>query len=324
MPIFEPLLPVGVVWLNEAGAVDRPASVAAWRAHAVRVDGDELVWDGHSQSHSVTLERTTLDEFVRLADAPADRVRRYVEHWGPLGLCLAHRLPHALAESRSSTEAPCMPIMIGGPFREPIEGYRFFARQARAMIQITHQIRRRSLSGVDQKRPRLPSRRSNDPNVQYFPAAAHPHVKALAVPAKQWEPLRSLFTSPLDGVFEALTRPGSVASVEDEMRAIQHAITTWMVLGQVEVRWAWQVDRADPEISLGCSHLFGGLALALALQTTRMSHLHMCEDCGSPFTPARKKAVVRWCPACRPTGSKREQQRRYRARKRAEARSERR
>jgi len=319
MTSFDLLLPLGLVWLNEEGGVDRQASVPGWWTQGgMRVVGEDLLWvDDGKPKRQVRLGTSTLDEFVQLADAAPAQIRRYVERWGALGFCLDHRLPHALANPvRDSDDAPCRPTTIDEPYREPIEGYRLFAKQALALIKITAQIRRRELSGVDSTGWVRPHGASTL-GVGYF-AEPLPKVQAMAVARKSWEPLRSLFPAPLAAVFDRLTSVDHVATLTEEQCAVRHAIQTWMALGQVEVRWEWPPNRADPELSLGCSHLFGALALALALQTTSMAHVHVCEDCGVPFTPLRRKTVVRWCPACRPRGMKRVQQRRYRARKKAE------
>jgi hypothetical protein len=244
-----------------------------------------------------------------------------------LGLCFWHDLPHALAPwSRPSIdEMPCRPSewkgfdyeLEQGLFREPLEGYRTYARQAQTMIDIADLIRRRRrAAGLS-----IPTVSTTKPKEASVTRRAHPaplDADELAVPRDMWLRIRPLF--PGEFLPQPIGQgPPVPLEVDTEQRLLGTAINNWLDLGQVAVRWSWPVERSDPELSVGADHLFGALALALALITTRMARLYVCEDCGTLFTPKRKRTIVRWCERCRGPASHRESERRRRARRRAEA-----
>ena len=72
---------VGLFWQD--GTLDRPFdALDAWPVPAkVTVDGDRLVWQPVPGSW-VRADRGLLQDFVRLADAPPDKVLAYARRWG--------------------------------------------------------------------------------------------------------------------------------------------------------------------------------------------------------------------------------------------------
>jgi hypothetical protein len=302
----------------------------------VAIEADTVAWNRPSELTTLTM--TTLDEFIRLEDASVSDIRRYIKKWGALGLCRRHGLPHALApwSPLATDEAPCRVDEYqlvwppeshdGSYYREPLAGYRTYAKQAVTMVQVADRIRNRVRSGVDLRpAPPSPYRPVDEDGasswsasgVEYF-SARDARVDDMAVPRDWWATLFPLTREPLNEMLvhaEETPRPLDLCM---EQGLLEKAVQAWLNLGQVEPRWTWPPNRPDPQLEIGAGHLFGGLAFALALKTTRMARLYLCEDCGKPFTPTRRKQVVRWCDGCRKAASKREQQRRYRARKKAE------
>lgn len=331
-----PLITGWVTPLAGEGENDGPINAPTWlRPSTVSIEGNFVEWD--RPSRPTTLSMTTLDDFTQLVDGPPSMVKGYIKKWGVLGICLRHKRPHALAPwpTRLTDDGRCTvddrPLRgptppADGMYRETLDAYRSYAKQALTMIQIADLIRRRIASGRDMRPPRAVAPLldgdghpvgKRQAEVGYFPAR-DARIDEVAVPRQMWETLYPLTQFRLNEMLvhgEDTPRPPELGL---EQTLLEQAIQAWLNIGQVEVRWTWPSDRANPQLEVGASHLFGGLAYALAMKTTRLARLYVCEDCGKPFTPKSRKAVVRWCKDCRDGAAHREQERRRRARRRAE------
>jgi hypothetical protein len=98
--------------------------------------------------------RAILDEFVKLKDAKGEKILAFAKRWGVLDLC-QHGVP------RQHETLPGLPIKVPSPLglasdsvpsrcpavrHEPLETWRFFARQAAALLRIAAQVRQERLA----------------------------------------------------------------------------------------------------------------------------------------------------------------------------------
>jgi len=125
---------------DEDGNLERPADPAMWLREAVERRGDVLiVGAGFLEPpmtrpvrvpRSVRAGRGMLEGFVRLADdETGDRIAAYARRWGFLDLC-----EHGLPASHNPAPGWCRPLSLDEG--EPVEGWRRWAGQARAILAI--------------------------------------------------------------------------------------------------------------------------------------------------------------------------------------------
>lgn len=214
----------------------------------------------------VTPSRRTLEEFIDLADAQADRVARFANRWGPLWLCAEHSLPawHALTitePTRPRFQAPvgfAMTVCPSAPRNnatEPVARWRRFSAQARAIVEIAILLR-------DGKTPG----------------------------AECWE------------VFNLTDSPRTVRAAWSTVAML---VDTWMVIGRVLPHVALRAGgREAVGLDLGVSSLFGSIALQLFFVTSGIDDFAECDGCGEPYVPRRHPRTDqrRWCPTCREKG----------------------
>jgi hypothetical protein len=264
-----------------------------WAPDEVRVAGGELVpalvtyedrpyrWRViHAQGGSD--QSAMLGDFVDLADASDEHAfGRYAQCWGMLGLC-AHGLPAThdkttLPESlarpgRSITfdaglgENRCMISFLG---REPIATWRYWARQARALLVVCARL-----------------------------AAGQPGGDA------EWDELRAPGPWTRDWPAAPLTIP----SVEDflgpptaalQRHAAGETLQHWLALAGVGLTVSW--TGATPDMAWRSGGLFGALGMKLLLAASRVDGWALCAGCGKPHVPSRqaRRGSGRFCSDCR-------------------------
>ena len=95
-------------------------------------------------------------------------------------------------------------------------------------------------------------------------------------------------------------------TIATERRIVGHILDDMLAQSGVRPTFRWMSDlpeiRESPEESL-----FGTLARQLMHAVSRSEGTHVCQACGSLFTPKRKPQAGRnsYCPSCGPTAAKR-------------------
>jgi hypothetical protein len=123
-----------------------------WRMGPAQVVRQGLVYDGNLARRAIHIRqqaehdgRGVLDEFIGLAECSDSEILNYARTWGVLELCQHHLpylhgsshehlrlpLPDPAFTSRRTTTSECFPLGT-----EPLEVWRFFSRQARALLRI--------------------------------------------------------------------------------------------------------------------------------------------------------------------------------------------
>jgi hypothetical protein len=142
----------------------------AW-SHAERIRaGEHWLWDGQVAREAIVTRqraehdgRGILDEFILLTDAPDKAILQYARTWGVLELC-RHALPacHEFQLSKylllpppvtmkpsPRVEPPSDPRQCPPLGREPLTTWRFFARQARALLTIAADLQYGRLGALE-------------------------------------------------------------------------------------------------------------------------------------------------------------------------------
>ena len=111
------------------------------------VRGNSLVYRPIPTREMRTPDTETMDrllqEFVTLAVAPNEAILRFANRWGVLGLC-KHGLPatHSMTLSKQVSLLPiyqyCTPKKRQGYCYEPLERWRYYARQAKAITSLAY------------------------------------------------------------------------------------------------------------------------------------------------------------------------------------------
>ena len=116
----------------------------------IRLEGERLVWTT-AKGTVKNPGKSLLPEFVALAEAEPDAVLKFAQRWGVLRLCDQHELPvtHAVRAFHVRGGDPaisrCRTPRSSHGFYEPIDAWRVFARQARAIVRTAgHQARGRA------------------------------------------------------------------------------------------------------------------------------------------------------------------------------------
>lgn len=237
-------------------------------------------WIGHGPG--------LLDGFLALGDAAPDRVRRYASRWGMLDLC-RHKLPYghavgampaSLGETRGGVVSPSgLCVSLFG--REPLEVWRYWARQAKAIVELGAALR---------------DGRRGDPR----------QWRALfELGSWAWSPsvLRAAEGNELPS-YTALIREeilGQATSMPDLRRIITEALDTWLLLSGVHLALRWSKGR--PESIWRGGGLFGALGLQMLLAISGATGWAACAGCSRQHVPARPNSHQRsFCPDCRERG----------------------
>src|SRR3989442_15613904 len=103
------------------------------RPKRVNLVKDRLVWTGRGALVSPSPQM--LEGFIRLAEAPPEKIREYALQWGVLETC-EHNMPlWHWGDER------CTLVREGDGWSEPLSVWRFYARNARAVLRVAAEIR---------------------------------------------------------------------------------------------------------------------------------------------------------------------------------------
>lgn len=248
----------------------------------LQLDSDALRYDYGAVWRERAWPADLLSAFVALADADDDKILSFAKRCGVLDLC-AHNLPRT--HGSRENEFFCRE---GQPGVEPCDVWRWYAAEARAVLNAVSRLRQKQL--VEKQ--------------DWITLSAHPSSDR---PAPLIGP-----RGHLDPRFVEAT------SMEPDWawRQVIGVVNEW--LGMAAVRPMVQWDRfprerhtasgvdltfgpKGPRIELG-GGLFGALALQLAAIVTGTSGVEQCSSCGHYFTREKARAARRgpgrYCRDC--------------------------
>lgn len=144
--------------INHSGTLVRPMQARKFDGLKVAVIlNGYLIWrqthaPDYFHSPYVDLNNTddVLLQFIRLHNAPPEAILFFARKWGVLGICKHSRPASHNPEliNRPKSRPPCEPLRMSGDlYGEPLEMWRRYSRQARAILKIAarlHQDRRGS------------------------------------------------------------------------------------------------------------------------------------------------------------------------------------
>jgi len=235
---------------------------------------------------------TLAQQFIRLARPGTDFVafRSFGESFGPIHVC-EHGLPRTHIDVRQKeflpndlVDAHYIPASWGHrTIAEPLIAWASLARQAHAMAYIADALQDGVVEDSEIWEPLLPLL----PNLT-------------TVQGNQFDPANE--------------------SLAVQQRALAHGIQTWIEWGGVHLMVTWGEGEKRPTARNGATTLFGAIALGLALLVSRGGEFRVCPGCGEEFTPPRRRDPNRqaWCPKCSYYERRKQWQRQYRAKQRAE------
>jgi hypothetical protein len=320
---------------ERTGKLARPVEGNAWRRPPVLDIVDrQLHWaldpDGPNEIATITRQGTILSGFVALAVAPKPgaAVLAYAEKWGVLGLCGRHELPmthpplrgqprdtrlcerlcerHGLPTTHPAVMAdpPATRLCIaeGRKGLEAVERWLFFARHARAALDVAATLfiehgTSPSSEDLDAFRAGLtPAQPSQFDWAGWWGSTADPDHDDPAAP--------TVFT--LDQRDRALPDPVATRSGDAAGEApllLKLALAEWLDLAAIHP--TIDLEFGNPLVLDG-DGLFGALALQLFLTATKTSGVAICGNCAEPYSLDRAPAPPpkrHYCPTCRANGA---------------------
>lgn len=273
---------VGVV--DEEGRIERPLPLEGpvflpevWLEGKGEDTGLRWRWEIIEERQRLAQKKGLLGAFVNLAGAPPEGYLRFAQRFGVLRLCI-HGLPG------THVSPACEPLCIHGvpaihapdcyrtPF-EPLGRWRHFARQIRAILNITSDLRLGKLGATADW------------------ATVYEEAPDLGQGAAPW--------------WNRKTATGEPDLVADRM-GVTDVVNEYLCLGGVRPRlWWWTSETST--ITLDGAGVFGTLAVQLAFAVGTSSGVAICTACGHPyFLEPRERRPSRgkrnYCQQCRTAG----------------------
>jgi transposase len=242
-----------------------------------------------------------LSEFIHLASADDERIVEFARRFGVLRLCNHWRpATHALG-----TAKPCFPLGADAEAnygREPTWPWRFYARQAVALLNVCARLRdgRAALEAdwswiYDRSGPIMaPYRR-----LEQDPATGEARVSAPIDPRTGEEDEWGY--EPLDEMFGAAP-PISACALDIQRWCAQSVIAQWLYPAWPEIIFEWEAEH--PSLGLSTPRLWDILALKIVLAAGLSDGIAICSACGRPYLPDQQPKAGRrsYCPECRALG----------------------
>jgi hypothetical protein len=259
----------GFLGTESSGELDRRIAGREWLVpEEIGLRDGRLVWRQiyFDWDKRISAKPGLLQSFIRLADAPDERILAFARRWGVLELC-EHDLPlRHLVSGWAHTDAPFYARSWcdyrqsepGGRIWEPLSAWRTWARRAAATLNVAISFYRNKLPPLEEWQSAISlGLRSPDDNEPLPPT-----------PSKGW--LR-----------------------------LDHRIHAWLGLTGVVPRVV-RNRGVRPQITFGGTGLFGALSIQLMLAVCRTDGLAVCSSCASAFVPKRRPRHGRaYCDDCR-------------------------
>ena len=276
---------------NDEGQLDRPLENASWPVPLyIRLGGGMLFWewdtwrgDQLSPTPSSYPGYELLQQFLNLADAPAEQILRYALRYGVLGIC-EHDLP-------SSHNPTCKPLSRDPDHHfhyEPIEAWRRFSGEARALLNIAAMLHH-GKPGADEDWAAFSAATGRR---RPIPRSEHPSGY---LPGLDW--------------------------TSNEVEAVAERVNEWLSMSNIRPHFRWYAVESIPSIRLATETsqhgLFAALAIQLMLAISRADGLAICSACSNSYFPKRRPRVGQrhYCEACGRRAAMRHASAGYRLRK---------
>ncbi len=262
---------------------------------------ERLIWRWGEQYQWKPVDDKALNVFVSLADAPGERIRMFARRYGPLQLC-KHGLPHyhnqervppnrrllwelraqglvddSAWENSVQCNERCEPQRAELPDPktgatqvwewEPLEAWRHYAREAKAIRAVAEPVRRGHLA----QKARLVSL-VDEFNLDFLTG-----LQRLDNPRAQ----------PVEYVSEW------------HRSFVKEHLQRWLDMGGIGPRVDWEATM--PVLRWEPAGLFGILALRLAAEVALGGHVATCDGCGRTYSRRRAPSRTRrnFCDDCR-------------------------
>jgi hypothetical protein len=283
----------------------RPVDVTSWGAPVnVILESDRLVWrwDGTGpRDKTIKSGNKMLEEFVRLVDAPATRVRDYANRWGVLDLC-KHGLPVSHSRPPRHSMYPvgrsCVRLQEEPKHEremngwEPIESWRGFASLFRTLLNLAAAIHKNG-PGEPEDWKFLDqwiinaSRRGDDHAMHTGRFMRQKHMRF-------WEDDWSGdFRNYIEGLrLRRKLRVYKIEEMEHDAKMdfaqmfFSECMSYLLTISNVEVFFFW--PRTGPIIQLAVRGLFDALVVHLMLAVSRSQGFVICSSCGELYAPQKR------------------------------------
>lgn len=259
---------------------------------------ETLVWefasgDPKTRPRVVLPAQETLNDFLRLAEAPSDAFLRFARKWGVLNL--------SAPSGRLGIIRPCTLSENG---EEPISAWRYFSNRAAAILVVVSYLKQGKAAPAEQwNQFRLPE--------EYF-SQVSPERSHL----EQFESLVKYglsghhFTPPPD----RFRREGPAAYRAEyrrrERQIVASELNAWLALNnehsnlrrKPDFQVQWNSDKDGWELRIDYDgFLFRALAWQLALAACGARALYSCSGCGAPYIRTRhapRRSKANFCEQC--------------------------
>jgi hypothetical protein len=217
-----------------------------------------------------------INRFVGLTDA--ESILSFAKDWGTLGLS---KVGQIYLPSRESTEG-----------REPLSGWQFYSRRARAILSIAAALKEGKLGDISDW----------DQFVKFFDNVNESDA------IKDWE--ESNFDKEMYGLSFSVRGPRTSreARLTDARQAIATEVNDWLDCWKMErtgrisdLSLYWTEDQKKWSLQVEYhGQLFPAIALQLALVLADADSLFNCSGCGMPYIRprARKRPKSGWANYC--------------------------
>ena len=310
--------------ITKDGRLDRPAAALQYRVpYKVELrdgkleywwqDPDVLGWTGRPPWPRQAGEQ--LSSFVRLGAARDTRIRAFASRYGVLLLC-RHWRPWT--HSLGSVD-PCRPLGADADENlgwEPIWAWRFYARQAVALLNVCARLRDgRSAPDddwsviYDRNGPIMAPYRC----LEQGPETGEARVSG---PINQQTGEEDFSYEPLYDEF-GLEPPISRCPPDVQRWCASSVIELWLYPTWPHIHFDWEEEQ--PTLGLSTPRLWDILALQIVLAASRTDGIAICSACARPYLPSQQPKANRrsYCPTCREEGKpQRDAARDYRRRRR--------
>jgi hypothetical protein len=262
-------------------------------------DGKWLEDRPDAARRSVAVPRDLLLRFTKLADAEPSEILAFAARYGMLRLCASHGLPrlHRHPQLRSFH-----PVCDGYGttddkdrrwFRDSIERWRYFARQALFSLELATAIRSRKPVPRDWRSRLLAGR-----PFEHFAGK----TRARLIEGCEGDTAMQLRLLEDNSPIEGAKLPNATKEREHAWEGVVGIAESWRVWADVELITTVQRP-GHARLSIGGIPLFGALAMQLTSALSSVGFA-LCGACGNSFQPERmpRAGETNYCPACRKKG----------------------
>jgi hypothetical protein len=301
---------------SEGAGPERHALANQWPLpYHLRVDGRSLSYAFGPLEKVAKRGDSFFSDFLQIADSSTDTlpqlVAEYATRHGVLELCERHGLPSTHPNWRNArhpaTEPPeeylgrCPPRRDGNGFSEPLSEWRYWSRQALALVRVAACARREELGSEEDFQFLLP----------VPPREAREIRVELQGPAKRRRSMARI---------AAILGDSWPQSAHEQWKLVIRTLNYWLSLGRAQP-WCTLED-SQPAVIMAPSHESGGwlftmLSIQLLVAISGAKALECCTNCRKFYLPKKvaSTGTRRFCPQCGTRAARRLAQADYRKRR---------